>query len=314
MFEAVLQEAVLLKKILDGIKELVSDANFDINESGVSVQAMDSSHVSLVSLMLKADSFALYRADRTTSLGINLASLSKILRCAGNTDRLTLKSEESSDSIRLMFESEDEQRVSEFTLKLLDIAQETLGIPDQKYKATVELPSGELTRICRDLALLGDTVLISVSKEGVKFSVSGDSGTGSITLRQGEGAIDGGRRGGGGGGGDDDDDDDELDGDAADDDDDDDGERREKKRKKKASGGAARGGGGDGGVQITLYEPVVLTFALRYLNYFCKAASLSPTVTLSMSPDVPLVVEYMMEDVGYLRYYLAPKLNDGDDE
>lgn len=35
-------------------------------------------------------------------------------------------------------------------------------------------------------------------------------------------------------------------------------------------------------------EPVQLTFALRYLNFFTKATPLSPTVTLSMSADVPL--------------------------
>jgi proliferating cell nuclear antigen len=31
-----------------------------------------------------------------------------------------------------------------------------------------------------------------------------------------------------------------------------------------------------------------------------------------MSNDTPLLVEYKIEDMGYLRYYLAPKI--GDDE
>lgn len=41
-------------------------------------------------------------------------------------------------------------------------------------------------------------------------------------------------------------------------------------------------------VTIEMNEPVQLTFALRYLNFFTKATPLSPTVTLSMSADVPL--------------------------
>ena len=41
-------------------------------------------------------------------------------------------------------------------------------------------------------------------------------------------------------------------------------------------------------VAIEMNEPVQLTFALRYLNFFTKATPLSPTVTLSMSADVPL--------------------------
>lgn len=41
-------------------------------------------------------------------------------------------------------------------------------------------------------------------------------------------------------------------------------------------------------VTIEMQEPVVLTFALRYLNFFTKATPLSPQVSLSMSADVPL--------------------------
>ena len=64
---------------------------------------------------------------------------------------------------------------------------------------------------------------------------------------------------------------------------------------------------------IEMQEAVTLTFALRYLNFFTKATPLSTQVTLSMSADVPLVVEYKIGDMGYIRYYLAPKIEDGDD-
>jgi|EP00966_Prymnesium_polylepis_P284636 proliferating cell nuclear antigen len=57
-------------------------------------------------------------------------------------------------------------------------------------------------------------------------------------------------------------------------------------------------------------EPVTLNFALRYLNFFTKATPLSGHVSLQLSKDVPLVVEYKMEELGHLRYYLAPKIED----
>merc|ERR1712080_490876 len=47
-----------------------------------------------------------------------------------------------------------------------------------------------------------------------------------------------------------------------------------------------------GAVIIEMQEPVTLTFACRYLNMFTKASCLASQVSLSMSPDVPLVVEY----------------------
>lgn len=48
----------------------------------------------------------------------------------------------------------------------------------------VKMPSGEFARICRDLSQIGDAVMISCAKDGVKFSASGELGTGNIKLSQ----------------------------------------------------------------------------------------------------------------------------------
>ena len=50
MFEATLREASTLKRIVEAIKDLVTDVNIDATPQGISLQAMDSSHVALVSL------------------------------------------------------------------------------------------------------------------------------------------------------------------------------------------------------------------------------------------------------------------------
>ena len=70
----------------------------------------------------------------------------------------------------------------------------------------------------------------------------------------------------------------------------------------------------DDQVVIEMDEPVELNFALRYLNFFTKATPLSGHVMLSMSPNVPIVVEYPIGDMGYMKYFLAPKIDEGDDE
>lgn len=62
-------------------------------------------------------------------------------------------------------------------------------------------------------------------------------------------------------------------------------------------------------VSITLSEPVALTFSIKYLLNFCKATSLSSKVRLSLSAEVPLLVEYTLEGSGYVRFYLAPKVS-----
>lgn len=61
-------------------------------------------------------------------------------------------------------------------------------------------------------------------------------------------------------------------------------------------------------IDINLSEPVALTFSLKYLMNFCKASGLSDTVKLCLSNEVPLLVEYSLNNNSYLRFYLAPKV------
>lgn len=73
MFEARLVASATLKKVLEAIKDLLTDASFDCSDVGIQLQAMDNSHVSLVSLILRSDGFDKYRCDRNLTMGMNLA-------------------------------------------------------------------------------------------------------------------------------------------------------------------------------------------------------------------------------------------------
>lgn len=139
----------------------------------------------------------------------------------------------------------------------MEIDNEQLGIPDTPYKCTIKMPSREFERIVRDLQVLGETCTIACSKEGVRFSVSGNIGTGNILTRANATA--------------------------------------EKDKDQ---------------VIIDMETPVELNFALRYLNFFTKATSLSDHVIIQMSPEVPVVVEYPIGDAGSIRFYLAPKIEE----
>lgn len=110
-----------------------------------------------------------------------------------------------------MFGLPDQEKVSDYEMKLMDLDVEQLGIPvskrllvfavtfmrapisdpscllavqEQEYSCVVKMPSGEFARICRDLSQIGDAVMISCAKDGVKFSASGELGTGNIKLSQ----------------------------------------------------------------------------------------------------------------------------------
>merc|ERR1712010_420162 len=259
MFEARLVQGNLLKKVLESLKDLLTEATWDCADTGIQLQAMDNSHVSLVSVNLRADGFDKFRCDRQLNMGMNLTSMSKILRCASNDDIITIKAQDQADTVTFMFESPNQEKVADYEMELMNLDQEHLGIPETDYAAVIKLPSSEFQRIIKDLSQFGESVVISCTKEGVKFSAAGDIGTGNIKLAQ-----------------------------------------------------TANVDKEEEAVTIDMQEPVTLTFACRYLNMFTKASCLAPQVSLSMSPEVPLVVEYKIGDIGHVRYYLAPKIEDED--
>ncbi|WRT70890.1 proliferating cell nuclear antigen (pcna) [Kwoniella shivajii] len=323
MLEARVKQAAVLKKLLDAIKELVTDGNLDCTDEGIALQAMDNSHVALVSLKLVAEQFESYRCDRNMPLGVNLTSLTKILKCAKDQDVVTLKAPDDADSLGLVFESPKEDRVGEYEMKLMDIDQEHLGIPDTQYDATITMSSSEFQRICRDLAALGESVKIEASKEGVRFSSEGEVGNGSVLLKQSAGTDRGGassskksnvKR-------DPDQEDEEEEEDEKPEIDEEEGEDEmdedERPKKRKANGKAKtakkskkeESSSDDVGVSIILEKQVSLTFSLKYLTNFAKSAPLAREVSLHMSNDVPLLVQFDFEQ-GTLQFFLAPKISD----
>lgn len=189
MLEAKLEKAGILKHVLDAVKELVTDVNFNCNEDGIKLQAMDNSHVALVALQLRTSGFSQFRCDRTMTLGISVASFQKMIKGASNDDILTLRAHDDGDLLNIVFETLSTDRVAEYELKLMDIDIEHLGIPDTIYDAEITLPSSEFNRIIRDLKEMGESVRIEATKEGVTFSANGDSGKGSVMLKHTAGAA-----------------------------------------------------------------------------------------------------------------------------
>jgi proliferating cell nuclear antigen len=79
--------------VLESIKDLVTNVNFDCSSTGFSLQAMDLSHLALVVLLLPSDGFEYYRCNRNISMGMNLTSMAKMLKCIGNDNIIMIKAD-----------------------------------------------------------------------------------------------------------------------------------------------------------------------------------------------------------------------------
>jgi proliferating cell nuclear antigen len=184
VLEFTLAQSSVLKRTIEAMKELCKEINFDCSDKGIEVQSMDSSHVALVSLILKEKAFQDYKCDRATTLGMNMDAVSKVMKMCNPTDVLKLKAETGADHATFQCENTAEDEVSEFDLKLMQIESEHMEIPEQQYQVVCQMPSAKFLKIVKDLKEFGETMQISASKDGIKFSVKGDIGDGSTMIRQ----------------------------------------------------------------------------------------------------------------------------------
>ena len=185
MFQAKLKDGGIFKRVVEAIKDLVTDVNIDVSGQGLSIQAMDSSHVALVALQMPADGFEEYRCDVPMRLGISIGNLSKVLKLGGHDDSLTLQSQQDSAVLRLSFQGSTSDKETHFNMNLMTLESEHLSIPDGDFGSTVTLNASEFSKVCRELYSLSETITIKTSQTGrVTFEVNGDVGSGTMVMSQ----------------------------------------------------------------------------------------------------------------------------------
>lgn len=56
-----------------------------------------------------------------------VSSMSKILKCAGDKDTVTMKAQDNADTVTFVFESPNQEKVSDYEMKLMNLDLEHLG-------------------------------------------------------------------------------------------------------------------------------------------------------------------------------------------
>jgi proliferating cell nuclear antigen len=113
-------------------------------------------------------------------LGINVGSLHKIVSLAGADDVVTIRAASDADKLSLIFRGTKE---CAFDLSLKALNSDTVKLPDTAaYKSSVTMHSGAFNHMCKELALVTNTLTIETDVDSVRFSVNGDIGAGTRTL------------------------------------------------------------------------------------------------------------------------------------
>ena len=114
MFRAKLKQGKYLKRIIEGIREIFTDINFDISAKGIYLQAMDKYNIARISLNLSSEGFEEYQCVNPIKLGISIPNLAKALHCGGNEDSLTLSCDDEPSKLKVLFENKNKFNIYKF--------------------------------------------------------------------------------------------------------------------------------------------------------------------------------------------------------
>jgi len=156
-----LENPMLLSKVVELISALVIEVKFKIDDSGMSVIAIDPANVAMVRFFLSKNAFSQFDLGNAKQeiWGVNLEDLKKILRRAGIKSSLIFKREEN----KLNIEIPDKIK-RDFTLNLIDIKGEDKELPNLEFSARIEMNSNDLIDAVEDCAVVADACSFIIDK------------------------------------------------------------------------------------------------------------------------------------------------------
>lgn len=175
LFEFKTVQSHSLKTLFEVLKDILTDVNIIFDENGVKIMAMDGNHIALIHLKLEADKFESFYCKQKTMIGVSMISFYKLMKTISNSDIVSMSmDEDNTDILNIHIENPDKNTKTNFNLKLLDLNEEELDIPDVEIDCIITMGSNEFQKLCRDMTHLKDTVCISSQNNQISFSCEGD--------------------------------------------------------------------------------------------------------------------------------------------
>jgi proliferating cell nuclear antigen len=166
-------QASALRTIFEVLKDIINDVNVYFTAQGIKVVSLDTAHVTLINMFLPAENFEEYSCETDIIAGINLSNMYKLLKSVTNNDSLRMKIDDH-DILEIEIENTVKHSVTQFRLKLLDINEDDLSVPDIEMDLVTTLPSVDFQRIARDMANLATDISIVRRGHLLELSCEGD--------------------------------------------------------------------------------------------------------------------------------------------
>ena len=177
------EQASAIRTLSEALKEVLIDVNIHFDSTGIKIMSMDGSKVTLVHLRLSAEQFENFHCPDPMVIGVNMLSLFKLLKTIGNTDIVTLYiDKDDKHKLGIKIENKEKSIISSSKLRLLDLDEDILTIPDVEFDSVITMPCVDFQKYCRDLSIISDAVTITSKGNVFTLFASGDLAEQEITI------------------------------------------------------------------------------------------------------------------------------------
>lgn len=166
-------QASAIKSTFEVLKDILNDVNIYFKPSGVYITTLDTARTSLVDMFLSSDNFEEYECENEIVAGINVSNTFKLLKSITNNDVLVI-SIDSREFMNIEIHSETKKTSTKFALKLLDINENQIEVPDMNMTTVTPMPSIDFQRICRDMYNIGSDIEITRDGMILRLKCEGD--------------------------------------------------------------------------------------------------------------------------------------------
>lgn len=164
-----------LRTLVEVLKDVLNDINICFDNTGMKIMAMDGGHVALIHMKLHAEKFEHYFCESKINVGLSMTAWYKLMKTVNNSDTVSMFIDsDNNHELGITIENADKNSCTTFMLKLLDVDDDELNIPDVEINCVVTMPSNDFQRMCRDMLNIGDTVELISTNEGLLFKCNGD--------------------------------------------------------------------------------------------------------------------------------------------
>ena len=173
--ELLFEEATLFKRYIEGIAVLVDEAEFIIDEAGLSLKATDPSQISLIDFILPKTAFKTFEVKDQIKIGVDLNYLNQIISRAKPSDSLGLTVSTDNSKLNLSFIGSSKRT---FSIPLLDLSSAELPLPKIDFDSEIVINSSALQDSFKDALLISTHITLSIEKDS--FIVKANSSKGNL--------------------------------------------------------------------------------------------------------------------------------------